>query len=285
MSTYELGKMLETAGLTASDVDIKILRFTQMGAAFANKAIDAALVIPPFTYEFAQQLFIGDDERHTEWTFDREIGEPLVDQLLSPTGPMLAETADGHALDVDRLSRLLDLIGPAVVMSHSAGGPAGWLLADARPDLVKALVAVEPMGPPFNPLFGRGLAYGLAGAPLTYDPPVSSPDELELVESPPKAEGLPPTFLQQEPARTLPRLAGVPTVLVSGEVSVFAHFNEGTLAYLHQAGVPADRMHLPDHGVTGNGHAMMFERNSDKALQPILDWLAEHVPGTDTAPR
>ena len=55
VSTYELGKMLETAGLKASDVDIKILRFTQMGAAFANKAIDAALVIPPFTYEFLDQ--------------------------------------------------------------------------------------------------------------------------------------------------------------------------------------------------------------------------------------
>jgi NitT/TauT family transport system substrate-binding protein len=60
VSTYELGKMLETAGLKASDVDIKILRFTQMGAAFANKAIDAALVIPPFTYEFTDQhLAVG----------------------------------------------------------------------------------------------------------------------------------------------------------------------------------------------------------------------------------
>jgi NitT/TauT family transport system substrate-binding protein len=55
VSTYEVGKMLETAGLKASDVDIKILRFPQMGAAFANKAIDAALVIPPFTYEFLDQ--------------------------------------------------------------------------------------------------------------------------------------------------------------------------------------------------------------------------------------
>lgn len=55
VSTYETGKMLETAGLKASDVDIKILRFPQMGPAFANKAIDAALVIPPFTYEFLDQ--------------------------------------------------------------------------------------------------------------------------------------------------------------------------------------------------------------------------------------
>jgi NitT/TauT family transport system substrate-binding protein len=60
VSTYEMGKMLETAGLKAADVDIKILRFTQMGAAFANKAIDAALLIPPFVYEFLDQgLAVG----------------------------------------------------------------------------------------------------------------------------------------------------------------------------------------------------------------------------------
>jgi NitT/TauT family transport system substrate-binding protein len=55
VSTYELGKVLETAGLKLTDVEVKILGFPQMGTAFANKAIDAALVIPPFTYEFIDQ--------------------------------------------------------------------------------------------------------------------------------------------------------------------------------------------------------------------------------------
>src|SRR4030088_2485696 len=55
VSTYELGKLLETGGLKLSDVDVKVLRFPQMGAALANKAIDAALLIPPFTYEFLDQ--------------------------------------------------------------------------------------------------------------------------------------------------------------------------------------------------------------------------------------
>ena len=73
VSTYEIGKMLETAGLKASDADIKILRFPQMGAAFANKAVDAALVIPPFTYEFLDQHLAV------------EFAEP--DKLVQP-GPM-----------------------------------------------------------------------------------------------------------------------------------------------------------------------------------------------------
>ena len=36
-------------GLTLADVDLKVLPFPQMAIAFANKAIDAAIVIPPFT--------------------------------------------------------------------------------------------------------------------------------------------------------------------------------------------------------------------------------------------
>jgi hypothetical protein len=35
-----------------------------------------------------------------------------------------------------------------------------------------------------------------------------------------------------------------------------------------------DRIHLPDHGIKGNGHGLIYERNSDEALQPILKWLA-----------
>jgi NitT/TauT family transport system substrate-binding protein len=57
VSTYEIGKMLETDGLKISDVDIKVLPFNQMAIAFANKAIDAAIVIPPFASQFIERGF------------------------------------------------------------------------------------------------------------------------------------------------------------------------------------------------------------------------------------
>jgi NitT/TauT family transport system substrate-binding protein len=47
--------MLEGAGLKLSDVDLKIFPFTQMGIAFKNKAIDAGLLIPPFTWNIEEQ--------------------------------------------------------------------------------------------------------------------------------------------------------------------------------------------------------------------------------------
>jgi NitT/TauT family transport system substrate-binding protein len=49
VSTYEVGKLLETDGLGIADVDIKVIPFTQYSVAFKNKAIDAGIVIPPFT--------------------------------------------------------------------------------------------------------------------------------------------------------------------------------------------------------------------------------------------
>ena len=55
VSTYEVGKMLEREGLTIADVDVKVIPFPQMAVAFANKAIDAAIVIPPFVWSFEEQ--------------------------------------------------------------------------------------------------------------------------------------------------------------------------------------------------------------------------------------
>jgi NitT/TauT family transport system substrate-binding protein len=57
VSTYEIGKVLETDGLTIADVDLKVLPFPQMKIAFTNKAIEAALVIPPFTSELLEGHF------------------------------------------------------------------------------------------------------------------------------------------------------------------------------------------------------------------------------------
>ena len=66
ISTYEIGKVLETAGLTLADVEIKVIPFTQMGLALKNGAVDAALLIPPFTYQAREQglgvMFIDPDD-------------------------------------------------------------------------------------------------------------------------------------------------------------------------------------------------------------------------------
>ena len=48
-SMYELAEVLAHAGLTLKDVEVKHLAFSQMQAALANGALDAALQVAPFT--------------------------------------------------------------------------------------------------------------------------------------------------------------------------------------------------------------------------------------------
>ena len=87
---------------------------------------------------------------------DGTIDDPAFRHFLAGTGPTLADPLQSQT-DAQRAgAELLDLIGPAIVLSHSAGGPPGWLIADARPDGVKALIAMEPLGPPFTALSAAG---------------------------------------------------------------------------------------------------------------------------------
>lgn len=48
---------------------------------------------------------------------------------------------------------LLEEVGPAVLIAHSAGGPQAVNAAMERPDLVSAIVLVEPTGPPSSSNF------------------------------------------------------------------------------------------------------------------------------------
>jgi NitT/TauT family transport system substrate-binding protein len=55
ITNYEIGKMFEKAGLAYRDADIKFIPFTQMSVAFANKAVDAAVMIQPFASQLVDQ--------------------------------------------------------------------------------------------------------------------------------------------------------------------------------------------------------------------------------------
>lgn len=239
---------------------------------------------PPLSYEVCEWLFYPPPEGpaaspvsrlHTQWPGDGSDSDPAADQLMASGGPMIADTAVAHALEQARGAELLDLVGPAVVFTHSAGGPMGWLMADARPELVRALVAIEPLGPPFleNAPGGLSLPWGITAAPMTFDPPAANPSQLELaaLDGP---EGAPPLRLQADPPRRLPNLARVPIALVSSEASPVAAADPVTHAFLRQGGCTVDLLRLADHGVHGNGHGMMFERNNREVLEVILRWLA-----------
>jgi pimeloyl-ACP methyl ester carboxylesterase len=78
-----------------------------------------------------------------QWPGSGEIGDPLLDQFMASQNAAPQNQAAEHALWAARGAALLDRIGPAIIQTHSAGGPFGWLVAAERPQLVKGIVCVE----------------------------------------------------------------------------------------------------------------------------------------------
>jgi pimeloyl-ACP methyl ester carboxylesterase len=179
---------------------------------------------------------------------------------------------------------LLDKIGPAIIMTHSAGGPFGLLVAEARPNLVKATVIIEGAGSGF----AGGNRWGMSTIPVTYDPPVSDPAEIKTQWVAAPEQGVAGYFLQTEPARRLPNLRNTKVVFVTADASFASPGNPGGAAFLKQAGVQAEELRLGNVGVKGNGHMMMVEKNSRQVLQPIIEWMTKNVTGSNSqspAPR
>jgi pimeloyl-ACP methyl ester carboxylesterase len=225
----------------------------------------------PTPYSAVASLFkVGADGGR--WAGTGEVGDPGLDDFMAQQRPMRFDTAAAaHALSQTRGAELLDRIGPAILLTHSAGGPFAWVVADARPQLVKALVAVEAIGP------------STVAIPLTFDPPIQSTDELELVPLPddPSIEMGPlarlPRVVQAEPPRRLASLAQVPIAVVTSDDPAFGALNAATIAFLRQAGCSVDELRLAEHGIRGNGHFMLLEENNAEVLGVILDWLARTV--------
>ena len=220
----------------------------------------------------------------TQWPGSGKRGDPVFDAFHATQVPFLADAAETQRLILAAGSALLDRIGPAVLMTHSQSGTFGWLLGDARPALVKAIVALEPAGPPFENMIlseGKARAWGVTDLPLAYDPPVASPADIAIEqEEAPEHPDLARCWRQRAPARRLVNLAGIPAVIVTGEASYHAVYDHCTARYLAEAGMAVDFVRLEHRGIHGNGHMLMLEKNSAEIAALVADWLAKAVPAS-----
>lgn len=187
---------------------------------------------------------------------------------------------------------LLDRIAqPVIWVGHSQGGQLSFPVADARPDLIKAMILIEPEGPPFQnriinqspgPVQPIVRPYGLTTVPIAYDPPVTNPvTDLPTVDNPPPANtmGLQDCILQKEPARKLANLAKVPMLVVTSESSFHAGYDYCTVEYLQQGGVQAQWLNLSAAGVHGNAHFLFIEENNLQIAQIVYNWIGGVIGG------
>jgi len=216
---------------------------------------------------------------HTQWPGSGRIGDPIFDAYYASTVASMTDYAAEQALMQLAGSCLLDRIGPAILITHSQGGTHGWLWADARPELVKAIVAVEPSGPPFQSTIAKGpdvKMYGITDIVLTYGPPADQVDRggWPLRRQEHLAANGVTYILQHEPAQRLTNLLGIPVLLETGEASSHASYDGFTVEYLRQAGVKVEHLKLADKGIRGNGHLQFLELNNLSIIEMLEKWIA-----------
>jgi pimeloyl-ACP methyl ester carboxylesterase len=200
------------------------------------------------------------------------------------------------------IAKLLDDIGPSIVLAHSAAGPVAWWLAEHHSHNVKAIVGVAP-GSPGNLL--RALPNDAdAVAALRSDeaagcPVFSAPDRPAVVDQkfikefwangerfP--AEGLEAyvrTVVPESPKILnerfniggaaihvgFPQKVGARPILVLTGENDLRHSRPTDAALAEFLG--ADFTWLPDAGIHGNGHMLMLESNSAPIADLILKWI------------
>jgi pimeloyl-ACP methyl ester carboxylesterase len=225
-------------------------------------------------------------KKHTQWPGTGRIGDKIFDGFAKTQVQFLG----GGRQDVltrDANVALLDMIGtPVILLTHSQGGAFGWLVADARPNMVKAIVTVEPAAPPIKGVDtakvsytdGGGLSWGVTGSPITYDPAVGTPAELQtILEQKAPEPGKVACYVQAEPARKLKNLQPIPVLFLSGEGGYHREFDHCLARWLNQAGVNTEYVEIEKVGLTGNGHMMMLEKNSAEIAKYMGSWLAKTV--------
>ena len=228
---------------------------------------------------------------YTPWPGGGGMDDPWVVQLSLSQAVEIDNFHTQQELNRDALVALVDKIGPSIILGHSQAGAFLWPVADARPDKIKAILGIEPNGPPVRAVdfigapdwfqYGKvSLAYGIADVPLTYTPPVREASELKFVQQDkPDGEGLVRCFEQVAPARQLPNLRDIPILVLTSEASYHAPYDHCTVSYLRQAGAKPDFIKLADLGIKGDSHVLMLEKNSAAIAGVIAKWLAQAIPG------
>jgi pimeloyl-ACP methyl ester carboxylesterase len=177
--------------------------------------------------------------------------EVIQHTASSEPGPTVS-----NAVLKENLGELLDRIGPAIVVTHSAGGPSGWLAMEARPNLVKGVLAIEP---------AMGITEQLA--PLfKFQPALAAGETVKTETLPPEKAGLDGCKLQPKGAvRTIPAFAKKPVLFVVAPLSspMFTPSVHCSVHTLNQLGADAKLGRLKeDYGIEGNGHFMNEELNN-----------------------
>lgn len=176
----------------------------------------------------------------------------------------------GNDVAAETISALLDEIGPAILLAHSAGGGSTFRVPDLNAENVVGIIAFEAAGS--NPV-----AAGFGGAaPITgfeVEPPL--PGDFEAVDH----DGC---AMQGDNPSRLVNFADIPVVLFGTEMGLGTTPEglECQAAVWQQAGVDAKSVYAPDRGLEGGGHFAMAQLDSAEYAELFIELAAEIEAGS-----
>jgi pimeloyl-ACP methyl ester carboxylesterase len=217
---------------------------------------------PPATTEFMTNTFLAQSKQYPGG------GGPTSKENIQHTASSEPGPTVPNAILQEDLAELLDRIGPAIVVTHSAGGASGWLAMAARPDKVKGVLAIEPV---------MGITDNLAPL-ITFKPALAAGEKIVLEKLPVEKPGLNACELQPKASvHTVPAFAGKPVLFVVSPQSapMFTPNVHCSVHTLNQLGADARLARLEDFGLLGNGHFMNEElNNGDIAKKVFIPFLS-----------
>ena len=223
---------------------------------------------------------------------------------MGRSGHPSPESIDG-LLMVEGLAALVSCLDSRLVLlTHSMSGPYGWQLLERLPGRFAAVVGVAP-GPPGNiqdpvPVLSETdaeIEVSYKGGVVRFDKMVQF-EPSRLTEMFTHTARFPRDHLREYVAslvatpltailerfdvggsqlrmRNPEHVAGVRVLVVTGTEDALhpREQDRDIVSWLNSHGAAAEHFWLEDFSITGNGHMMMLEDNSDAIADLIADWL------------
>jgi pimeloyl-ACP methyl ester carboxylesterase len=115
------------------------------------------------TFEGVAKNIRGDAGVHTQWPGSSDANDPAIAQLVAAMGQPMGNNPLTQSLWRSRGGKLLDDIGPSILVTHGDGAAFAWATAREQAKLVKGIVAVEQ---PATSLRGQTELAKLSGIPI-----------------------------------------------------------------------------------------------------------------------
>jgi pimeloyl-ACP methyl ester carboxylesterase len=194
---------------------------------------------------------------------------PTNEAVIGWTASSATAPYCGDEIAARAISALLDEIGPAILLAHSAGGGSTFRVPEMNPENVVGIIAFEAAGA--NPLVGGFGGSAPSITSWTTQPPLAGDFEAEDHDG---------CAMQGDGASRLVNYAELPIVLVATERGTSSlNAIRCQAAVWSEAGAVGSYVYLPEQGLSGGGHFAMAQLDNGDYARTFIEIASDVEDG------